>query len=239
VHFRSGTDEIRGYLAVPRGAQRGPGVIMVHENLGIPDHRQDVTRRLAAAGYATLTVDLFSRIGGLPPQDYTTTLERRAKAYLAARDEQSIPDLYAGMDFLSKLDSVDPERIGSIGFCMGGGIAITWALENEKLKACVVFYGPPVVRYEYRPDGRVLNRIPRAPQLKCPFQGHFGEADEVISLEDVALFEGGLRKSGHHVEIYTYPGAVHAYHDDTLPMYHKEASELSWARTLEFFGRWL
>src|ERR1700722_11732941 len=83
VEFKSGKDDIRGYLAKPKGKRNLPGIVMVHENLGVIEHRQDVTRRLAKAGYATLTVDLYSRLGGWSPRDFTTPEERRNKAFKA------------------------------------------------------------------------------------------------------------------------------------------------------------
>ena len=107
VEYSSGNDDIRGYFAKPKGGANLPGIVMVPENLGIIEHRQDVTRRLAKAGYACLTYDPYSRIGGQSPRDFTTPEERRRKASLATPDEQVMPDLEATRRYLEAREDVD------------------------------------------------------------------------------------------------------------------------------------
>jgi carboxymethylenebutenolidase len=178
VEFKSGGDDIRGYFAEPKGGANLPGIIMAHENLGIIEHRQDVTRRLAAAGYAALTVDLYSRIGGRPPQDFKTPEERRAKAFLSTADEQAIPDLEAGCRYLEQRGNIDANRLGTIGFCMGGGTMLAWAFgQTTRLKAAIAFYPAVIVPGPWRPDGKPLSRPAVASQLSCPLQVHFGDLD--------------------------------------------------------------
>ncbi|HXQ53899.1 MAG TPA: dienelactone hydrolase family protein [Stellaceae bacterium] len=238
VEFKSGKDDIRGYFAMPAGRRHLPGIVMVHENLGVIEHRQEVTRRLAKAGYATLTVDLYSRIGGQSPRDFKTPEERRAKAFRAMPDEQVIPDLEAGCRWLEGHPDVDRDRIGAIGYCSGGGLLYGWILgHSTNVKCAVVFYGSTGLNADARPDGKPLDRIPSAPLLQCPIQIHQGEADRL--LDSARKMAAALKETRHPVEFFTYPGADHAYHDDTHPAYHQEASKASWARTLEFFARHL
>ncbi|HEV8015765.1 MAG TPA: dienelactone hydrolase family protein [Stellaceae bacterium] len=238
VEFKSGRDDIRGYLAKPKGKRNLPGIIMIHENLGVIEHRQDVTRRLAKAGYAVLTVDLYSRIGGQSPRDFTTPEERRIKAFRAMPDEQVVPDLEAGCRYLEALDSVDGKRIGTVGYCSGGGLLYGWVLgKSTNVKCAVVYYGTTAMRPETRPDGKPLERLPQALKLQCPIQVHQGEADRMI--DGVRAMIEGLKQSGRTVEFFTYPGADHAYDDDTHPAYHAAASKLSWSRAIEFLGRHL
>jgi len=240
VTFPSGKDEIRGYLALPSGPTAAvPAVIMAHENLGVIPHRQRVTEQVAAAGYACLTVDLFSRIGGKPPQDYTTPHERRAKAFLAARDEQAIPDLDAGLDYLATLDGVDASRAAAVGFCLGGGLVLVWATQTDRLRCSVPLYGIPELPADYSPTGRMRSRIDIADQVRCPVQAHFGGADEVIPLDQVDRLTDALKRSGQHTEVHVYEGAGHAYHDDTHPNHAPEAARLTWERTLDFLRTYL
>ncbi|MFD9718700.1 dienelactone hydrolase family protein [Streptomyces sp. NPDC059076] len=235
VTFRSGDTEIRGYLALPTmGAERPPAVIMVHENLGVIPHRQRVTEQLAAEGYAVLTVDLFSRIGGRPPQDYTTQEERRAKAFLAARDEQAIPDLDAALDYLAARPDVDADRAAVVGFCLGGGLAIVWATQSDRLSCAIPLYGIPELPAAYSPTGAVRSRIDIADRVRCPIQAHFGGADAVIPLDQVARLTEALGRSSHPTDVHVYEGAGHAYHDDTHPNHRPEAARLTWERTLGF-----
>ncbi len=239
VEFSRDGATLRAYLAKPAGRSGLPAIIMAHENLGVTAHRQDVTRRLAREGFVTLSVDLYSRIGGQPPQDYKTPDERRAKAFLAAADEQSVPDLEAGRRYLGALPEVDSSRIGTIGFCLGGGPSLVWATQSSELKACVVLYGLPVLPSEYTPDGKPRSRVDIAGSVKCPVQAHFGASDEVIPLEQVHRLEAALAGSKQDTEVIVHPGAGHAYHDDTHPHFHPQAAQQTWDSALAFFRRYL
>ncbi|MEU0690549.1 dienelactone hydrolase family protein [Streptomyces uncialis] len=239
VTFPSGDAAIRGYLAVPTGVERPPAVIMAHENLGVIPHRRRVTEELAAEGYAVLTVDLFSRIGGRPPQEYATQEERRAKAFLAARDEQAVPDLEAGLDHLAARGDIDTARAAVVGFCLGGGLAIVWAAQTDRLSCAVPLYGIPELPAAYSPTGAVRSRIDIADRVRCPVQAHFGGADTVIPLDQVTRLTDALERSGRPTEVHVYEGAGHAYHDDTHPNHRPEAARLTWERTLAFLGEHL
>jgi carboxymethylenebutenolidase len=233
VTFPSVGGEIRGYLALPDSTDRAPALVMAHENLGVTEHRQDVTRRFADAGFATLTVDLFSRAGG-PPTDFSSPEERRVKAFLQATDDQAVPDVLAGLRYLRTIDDVEDSRAGTIGFCMGGGTSLVASCLGDAFKACVILYALPVLPGVYTDAGRELSRIAIAPALRCPLQAHFGETDQVIPLDQVRALEEASRRSGQHAEFHIYPGANHAYHDDTHPNYHADAAALSWERTVAF-----
>jgi carboxymethylenebutenolidase len=235
VSFPSIGGEIHGYLALPAAGGDLPAVVMAHENLGVTEHRQDVTRRLAGEGFATLTVDMFSRIGGQPPQDYASPEERRIKAFLAASDDQAVPDMFAGLRLLASEPRVDASRAGIIGFCLGGGTAIASALLGDAFKAAVVLYALPILLPEYAASGRPVDRIAQAPAIRCPVQFHFGEDDQVIPLEQVHRLGAAAARSGLPVETHTYKDAGHAYHDDTHPNYAHDAAAQSWERAL----RWL
>ena len=240
VVFKSGVDDIRGYLAKPKGGGGLPGIVMLHENLGVIEHRQDVTRRLAKAGFAAITVDLYSRIGGQSPRDFKTPQERRIKASLANPDEQGVRDAEATCRFLQAMDEVDADRIGAVGYCSGGGTLYSWLCGNApNIKAAVAYYGTVVTSADSRADGKPLDRADNAHLLQCPIQIHHGDADRAVDVSESRRMVAALKKSGQPVEAHVYPGADHAYHDDTHPHHHVEASALSWTRTLDFLNRHL
>jgi carboxymethylenebutenolidase len=240
VEFKSGADDIRGYLARPRAAAKAPAIVLVHENIGVIPHRREVTRKLAEAGFGALTVDLYSRVGGQPPQDFKSPEERRQKAFLAANDEQAIGDLEAGCRYLKSLEGVDGARIGALGYCMGGGTLFAWMCgANQSVKAAVVYYGTANVAASSRPDGKALSRLAAASKLQVPLQVHHGEADQAVPFADAKALVEAIKKSGQPVEFFSYPGANHAFEDDTHPNYHAEATAKAWERMLAFFGRHL
>jgi carboxymethylenebutenolidase len=239
VSFPSGADTIRGYLAIPAGTRNGPAVIMGHEVLGVCEHRQQATRQLAADGIVTLTVDMFSRIGGQPPQEYVDRADKTRKAFLASPDEQVLPDFDAAVRYLATRPEVDANRIGTFGFCLGGGTSIAWAAHSSAVKACVVDCPSIEILATQRPDGKPQSRVDVAPSIRCPFQGHFGELDKVVPVEHARRLEAALRTSGQPVEVYVYPGVDHAFYDDLGPRYHAQAAQESWARAVAFFRRYL
>jgi carboxymethylenebutenolidase len=199
-----------------------------------------VTRRLAKAGYACITLDPYSRIGGQSPRDFTTPEERRRKAFLASPDEQVVPDLEATRLYLESRDDVDATRIGAIGYCAGGGHLYSWILGNSSNITCaVVYYGATSTAADARPDGKAIDRITMASKLTCPILIHHGDADRAVSLDNARAMVAALEKTGQPVEFHIYAGADHAFHDDTHPAYHAGASEESWARTLAFFAKHL
>ena len=184
VEFKSGKDDIRGYFAKPKGKRDLPGIVMIHENLGVIEHRQDVTRRLAKAGYAVLTVDLYSRIGGQSPRDFTTPEERRIKAFRAMPDEQVIPDLEAGCRYLEALPEIDPRahRYGRLLFGRRAALRLGTGQEHQRqMRRGLLRHHGPASRDAVTSDGKKpLERIRQADKLPCPIQIHQGEADRVI-----------------------------------------------------------
>ncbi len=240
VTFPNGGDLIRGYLAEPEGAGPWGAIVTAPENLGVTEHRQAETRRLAAEGFVVLSVDPYSRIGGRPPQDYTTPEERRSKAFLAAKDETAVPDMQAGFDFLAGLANVDPARIGTLGYCLGGGTSLAWAATPNKLACAVILYALPILPAAYSPDGKERSRLTLAPNIQCPVQLHFGTNDEAIPLEQTeALRAALLAQSPQPVDFHLYEGARHAYMDSTLERYSPEAATLTFQRFVAFFHQHL
>jgi len=237
VSFERDGDTVRGYLARPKGNAVVGGIVCSPENLGLTEHRQEETRRLAAEGFAVLAIDPYSRIGGRPPQDYRDAEERRSKAFIAARDEVVVPDCQRGLEWLRDQPGVDGERIGALGYCLGGGTVLAWAAQSGDLACAVVLYALPVIPGRYVIDGQERSRLDLAPSIACPMQLHFGDNDEAIPFEQTLKLKGALETlSPQPIEFNVYPGAQHAYMDSTIPRWHSpEASALTFERFIAFF----
>lgn len=201
----------------PRGA-----VLVIHENRGLTDHIKTIPPRLAAEGYSALAIDLISEEGG------TAEIgdEGRAQAALtAAPEERLIADMKAGLDELAR--RAPGKKLATMGFCFGGGLV--WRLLDAgepRLAAAVPFYGPA-------PDGADFSGSKDAAVL-----GIYAELDSRVNGSRDAA-RAALEKAGNVHEIRTFPGADHAFFNDTGPRYNKAAADEAYNAVLAWFDKHL
>ena len=208
-----------GYLATPDGSGPHPGVVVIHEAQGLNDHIRDVTRRLADAGYASLAIDLFAG------RNRAVCMARYMAGMLrGSLNRYGVDDLKSALTLLAKMTNVDAQRLGAVGFCMGGGFAIAWACTDSRLKAIAPFYG-----VNPRPI-EVTKRL-------CPVVGSYPQQD-FTARSGRALDEALTRFEIKH-DIKVYPGTRHSFFNDTKPIFNREAANDSWSRLLKFFGEQL
>jgi carboxymethylenebutenolidase len=222
VQFPSTTPlgKTEGFLATPKAFEKYASIIIVHEIWGLVDHIKDVCMRLAREGYVALGVDLFRG-------KTITNIEDGRKIREQLTEEEILADLNGGHAYLKMLKSVNPKRIGSIGFCMGGGLSLLLACKNPEIAAAVVFYG------------RNPTPIDLVKNLRCPVLGNYAGADMVIKDADINLLKETLTKYGKTFDIKTYPGAPHGFFNDTRERYRPEAAKDAWKRTLKFYDKYL
>jgi carboxymethylenebutenolidase len=208
---------VGGYLSVPQGGGRFPAVIVIHENRGLNDHTRDVARRFAAEGFVALAPDLLSRKGGTASME---SPDKAREAIMSLPAEDAITDLKAGLAYLDAHAKVKKGLLGSTGFCWGGARSFTLSTESERLRAAVVFYGsaPPVEKLA---------------QVRCPVLGLYGETDERITSQVPAVAEA-MKKNAKSFDYKIYPGAGHAFFNDTGERYNADAAKDAWTRTLGF-----
>ena len=215
---------IGAYLTRPKGGGSFPAVVVLHENRGLVDHIRDVARRLAKAGYVALAPDLLSRQGG------TGSFASPNAAIEGIRkvDEEGVTkDLTGGINYLKGQNYVLTNKIGVVGFCWSGGQATLILTRNRDLAAGVVYYG------------RNPNDLDDVKNISAPVLASYGEKDERITAGVPAL-EEAMKKHGKSFEYKIYPGAQHAFNNDTNPQrYNAEAAKDAWGRTLEFFKKHL
>jgi carboxymethylenebutenolidase len=215
------TTELRGggYLATPDGNGPHPGVVVIHEAYGLNEHIKDVTRRLAAEGYAALAVDLFAgRNRAVCMARYMTGM------LMGSVNRYGVDDLKSALTLLAKMPTVDAKRLGAVGFCLGGGFAIAWACTDSRLKAIAPFYGA---------NPRPLSVVSRL----CPVVGSYPE-DDFTARAGRAL-DAALQRYNIKRDIKVYPGARHSFFNDTKAAFNSQASSDAWARLLNFFGEQL
>ncbi len=216
IKYPGETGEIRAYLARPKGEEKLPGVIVIHENKGLQPHIQDVTRRMALEGFLAIAPDALSPLGGTPDE------VDKARSLMRELDGQStMKNFVAAVQYL-KTHPLSTGKVGCTGFCWGGGMTNQVAVNSPDLSAAVPYYG----------------RQPAAedvPKIKASVLAHYAGVDERIN-NGIPAFEEALKKASIDYKIYIYEGAAHAFNNDSNPdRYHKEAAELAWKRTIAFF----
>jgi carboxymethylenebutenolidase len=218
VTFPSEGRQLAAFLALPAGDQGEgpfPGVVVIHEIYGLNDNIKDIALRLAAEGYAALAVDLFST------GNRTICMFRMMSGLVFnSLNHRGLRDLRHALDFLAQQPSVDSQRLGAIGFCMGGSLAIAWACTDERLRAIAPFYGM---------NPRPLEAVRRS----CPVVGSYPEQD--FTAGPARKLDAVLDTYQIPHDIKIYPGAKHSFFNDRGPNYHPAAAHDAWERVLAFF----
>ncbi len=220
VEYESAGTKISGYLARPKGGQKRPAVIVIHENRGLNPHIQDVTRRLAVDGFLALAPDMLSPMGGTPAD------ETKAMQLIGSlKPEETVARLAAAVPFLARhTDSTG--KVGAVGFCWGGGYVNRLAAAGTSLNAGVAYYGA---------------QLPAAdvPKITAPLLLHYAGLDTRINA-GIQEYVAALKANNKTFEMYMYEGANHAFNNDTnAARYNKEAATLAWERTIKFLKKYL
>ena len=225
------------FVARPADATASPALIVIPENLGITDWRQEETRRMAGElGWPVIVLSPYSRLGGKPPAGpFATADDRRRAAFLAMPDQQVARDLAVTVGWVREQSYTGGRLPAVLGFCSGGGQAIYAACTHAGLATCVVsIYGNLVLRGEFTEDRQPLDRLPLVADLDCPVQMHVGSEDFEIPEAHVEQFEEELTRAGKAFEIYRYPGAQHIFADATHPNHDPDATAQMWPRIYRF-----
>ncbi|GAC1622950.1 MAG: dienelactone hydrolase family protein [Candidatus Acidiferrum sp.] len=221
VSYKSGSDTVSGYLALPDGGGKHPAVLVIHEWWGLNDWAQEQTRRFAQQGYVALGVDLYR---GKVAKD----AEEAHELMRGLPDDRGLRDLEAAYAYLASRPDVNAEKIGSVGWCAGGSWSIKLAVDQPKLAACIVNYG----------------WLPSEPanveKIKAPVQGNFGAEDKGITVESVRAFESAMKGLGKPADIKIYAGAGHAFENpNNKDGYRAQDAADAWRRMTEFFKKTL
>lgn len=213
--------DIQGYLAIPQNAIDAPALILIHEWWGLNDDIRAKAEEFAQAGYVALAVDLY---GG----ESTNKAVKAIKLASGVRGDQqeAFANLRSAVQFLRNLPETDGERIGSVGWCFGGGWSYQIARNNLGVKASVIYYG------RFNPDDDLS-------KMKATILGHFGEKDRSIKIDNVKQFQAQLQTlSGAH-DIFIYPNAGHGFANPDSSAYDRQSADAAYQRTLDFFARHL
>jgi carboxymethylenebutenolidase len=219
VQFKSGSDSGSALLVTPGGSGPAPAVLVIQEWWGLDNWVKDQARALAKEGYVALAVDLY--------RGKVTDKQDEAHQLMSGLPhDRAMRDLQGGLAYLAARKDVKKDRIGVIGWCMGGRYSLELATEAPTLAAVVAYYGAPPT------DEAAIGRI------KAPVLGNYGGDDKGPAPEQVKAFEAALKKAGKSVDAKIYEGAGHAFANVNNPWggYREAAAKDAWARTLAFFA---
>ena len=213
-----GYGKIRGYLVRPaKAAGKLPGVVVVHENRGLNPHIEDIARRIALDNFVAFAPDALTPLGGYPAGG-----EDEARALFGKLEQpKTREDMVASANFL-KSHAECTGRIGTVGFCYGGGIANFLATRVPEVLAAVPFYGGPAAAED-------------VPKIKAQLLINYAGNDERVNASWPA-YETALKAAGVTYQMFMYADTEHGFNNDTTPRYNKEAAALAWSRTIALFN---
>jgi len=220
VTFPGESVEIRAFVAKPAAGGPHPAVIVVQEWWGLNEHIKDVARRVAKEGYFAVAPDLYSR------QGHKITADPNVAAQLMSglKPDDGVDDLLSTMSWLGRDKDARDDRIGVIGFCMGGSYALRLPCTTKEIKAAAPFYG------EIPPDEELR-------QLACPIFYAYGENDGWITRQDVDRLAAALKKFNKSGEVKIYKGCSHGFFNDTRKDVHSPAeAQDAWQHALKLFA---
>ena len=218
VSFAANGSDCGGYLArLSDGVQR-PGVVVIQEWWGVNDHIMDVARRFAGQGYVALAPDLYHGKVTVEPDEAGTLMMELNK-------EQAVVDVLGAV---AHLKGITTGRIGVVGYCMGGMLTLMTAVKSRGIAAAAPYYG------------RNPDPIGQLASVTAPILAFYGENDQGVPASAAHALQAEMERHGKWVETHVYPGADHAFFNDTRPQaYSAAASTDAWSRTLAFFAEHL
>jgi carboxymethylenebutenolidase len=210
--------EMKAYVARPKENKKYAAVVVIHENRGLNAHIEDVARRAAQAGFLAIAPNALAPIGGTPSnEDEARTKFQELKA------ENSLQNFINVFDYLKTRKDCNG-NYGCVGFCWGGAMSNSLAVNVPQLKAAVAFYGRQAAAED-------------VPKINAALQLHYGGLDERVNA-GIPVFEEALKKNNKPYELYMYEGVNHAFHNDTAPTrYNETAAKLAWQRSMDFFKK--
>jgi carboxymethylenebutenolidase len=221
VQFPGNAGNVNAYVSRPKDRKNLGTVIVIHENRGLVGHVKDVARRFAKEGFAAIAVDLMGRVGG---SDQYRGSDAATEAIKKVTGPMVVEDLAAALNYMKKQNYVNG-KVGVVGYCWGGGNSLNFATKCKELNAAVVYYGR-------NPDP--LDSVANIP---CPVMGNYAEDDPNI-MPGVEPLKAALAKAGKSFDIKTYPGAKHAFNNNTnADRYNPDAAKDAWVRTVSFFKK--
>lgn len=215
ITYPGASGDMRAWISIPEGKEKYPGVLVIHENRGLVPHIREVNDRMAMEGFVALAPDALSPLGGTPED------QNQSREMMGQLDrEETIRNFVAAVQYL-KTHPRTTGKVGCTGFCWGGAMTNQVTVNSPDLDAAVPYYGST-------PEPEDV------PKIRAKVMAHYADNDERINA-GIPAFEEALKNAGIEYQIFIYKGTQHAFNNDTGERYNKEAADLAWKRTTDFF----
>jgi len=223
VTYKSGSDTVHGIVYTPAGKGPFPGIIVIHEWWGLNDWVKEQASKLADQGYVTLAIDLY--------RGKVATTPNEAHEFMGGvPQDRAKRDLQAAFNFVQSQSNVKKDRIGAIGWCMGGGYALQLAIDQPSLRADAINYGV----YDYASLAKNTEEIKK---INASILGLFGAQDRGIPTNDLKAFVDAMAKQGKKADFSIYPDAGHAFENpNNKDGYRPKDAQSAWKRIVIFFS---
>lgn len=222
------------YEARPASGSNHPIILVISEIWGVHEWIKDCARRFAKQGYYAIAPELFQREGGV---GHIQDIQAILKIVFAVPRKQILGDIAAAEEWAKKRPGTRTDRVGVTGWCWGGAVVYQVAATNPDVKAAVAWYGPLTRPFPDQPSP--VTGFDVAKDIKVPFLGLYGEADQGPSPADARKLGDMLKQHNQNVEVVIYPGAGHGFFADYRPSYNAAAAADAWKRCLALFDKWL
>ena len=222
------------YVARPDDAEVRPAVIVFMEVFGVNSHIRDVTERVAREGYVAIAPDFFHRTApGMELGYGEDDMQEGIGHLMQLQADQMIADARATLDYARGRGDVAGDRIGCMGFCIGGHMTYLTACETD-VKAAASYYGGGIA-VDPGPGGAPAT-VTRTPKISGRLFCYFGGQDAMIPMDQVETVRKALQDAGIRHEVHVYPDADHGFHCDQRATYHEPSARDAWAKTLQLFS---
>jgi carboxymethylenebutenolidase len=220
ITYQGGSGTMKAYVARPKANGKYPTVVIIHENRGLNAHIEDVARRAAKAGFLAIAPNALSVLPTTPANE-----DEARSMFSQLKPEDSLANFVKAYDYLATRQDSNG-KFGCVGFCWGGAMANSLAVNVPNLKAAVAFYGRQATTAD-------------VPKIKAAVQLHYASLDERVNA-GAKEYEDALKSNNKTYELFMYEGVNHAFHNDTsAARYNEAAAKLAWQRTIEFFKKYV
>jgi carboxymethylenebutenolidase len=241
IELKTRDGDMPAVIYTPADSGKHPAIIVIQEAFGVNGYVKNTAKRFAEEGYITIAPEMFYRSGKHIDLPYSMDFSQIREYMAKLTDDGTVSDLETVMGHLRAMPNLLEDRVGIVGYCMGGRVSFLAACSVKGIKAAAVYYGGGIMPTQQQPGGPPPRpgTIEKLAGISCPIISFWGGKDQGIPFTAVDEFEQRMKAAGKHVEVHKYPEAEHGFFTYDRQSYSKPASDDAWPKTVNFFNQHL